>query len=634
MELLEDIIQNSIRGKKRILTESEVYSYAVEDCNMFISALFNSLNKIIEEYPITNKFYNKEIFFYYLDVVREYFKDLDINFLRKKLTKTIARLDYIKKEKVKNKKQAKKNIEKFKTELYSYKEKIYNDDVDVENDFISYILEQPRDLRYINILFDKIPEVMKIKDNKGISLYMNIIHKSICCINEEEFEYYKKLILMMNSKNEFKISDNDKKKILLEIYNEINKLSGDKENRKKINLLKELKEIVITQGNQTDIFKIASKYNVDLRFDKEILDIIKNKKLEINKLRSGRKKIEDYVITIDGENAIEIDDALSCRKLENGNYLLGVHIASILGYFDYDSEIVQNAIKRDHSIYMHNKKELGNDNMIPIFPLEFSADFGSLVEGEDRLTRSYIFEIDNEGNIKHLEFLKTIVKNNKKATYEEINKILKKGCDDKELLTTVTNLKDVTKILSNKYRVNEVYEILKENSDNVSDLKVRRHGSEQIVYQAMLLTGNKVAEYFAKNNYPCLYRVHSVSEGMNEKIETIINNIVETYGKDQKEKLYHLVNGIYPKSSYDIEGSHFGLHLNNYCHCTSGLRRSADILVEHALEVCYDKEPTIEEIKELTEEINDKKEKINAKDQSLEWFVQDVNKTYSKRRHN
>ena len=104
----------------------------------------------------------------------------------------------------------------------------------------------------------------------------------------------------------------------------------------------------------------------------------------------------------------------------------------------------------------------------------------------------------------------------------------------------------------------------------------------------MLLTGTRVANFFAENNYPCLYRVHEVNEGNIIKLQAMIDSLNRTYG-EQYEKLFGLWNGIYPKGWYDVKGSHYGMGLEHYCHCTSCLRRAADIVVEHALEVCYDK---------------------------------------------
>ena len=188
----------------------------------------------------------------------------------------------------------------------------------------------------------------------------------------------------------------------------------------------------------------------------------------------------------------------------------------------------------------------------------------------------------------------------------------------------------MTTILDGKYKGNELYEKVKANTQDYSELRVKKVGSENIVYQAMLLTGNRVAEFFARNHYPCLYRVHEVNEDNQRKLQSMIDTLNETYGGEQFKNLYQLIEGIYPRGWYAMEGRHSGMDLDHYCHCTSVLRRAADIVVEHALEVCYDKDPTPEELIALENEIKAKQKVINQKDDSINWFVEEVHKSYKK----
>ena len=187
---------------------------------------------------------------------------------------------------------------------------------------------------------------------------------------------------------------------------------------------------------------------------------------------------------------------------------------------------------------------------------------------------------------------------------------------------------EVTKILDKKFVSTELYDKIKENVSDTSELRVKRIGSENIVYQSMLLTGNRVAEYFNRNGFPLLYRVHYVNEENNRKLEAMIDNLNRTYKGNQFKNLYQLIEGIYPKGWYAEEGRHTGLDLDHYCHCTSVLRRAADIIVEHALEVCCDKEPTKEEIEELKEEIATKVVEINAKQTPIEYFLKEYQKKH------
>ena len=151
----------------------------------------------------------------------------------------------------------------------------------------------------------------------------------------------------------------------------------------------------------------------------------------------------------------------------------------------------------------------------------------------------------------------------------------------------------------------------------------------------MLLTGNRVAEFFYNNNYPCLYRVHSVNENDIDRIEELIDNMAKTYGKSGMKNIYKIIGGsvkLYPSGWYAKEGSHYGLGLKHYCRCTSTLRRSADIVVEHALEVCYDNTPTEEDLRKLEIEIDERAKSMNNMQEATSWFVKDYKVNAKKRR--
>ena len=629
--ILENVLRDSINGKYDKLTEEEIVSYAKEDSNAFISVLFFVTRELLGKYAKKEDWYHFEYVIDYVQTLRN--NDIEID--EEKLSQQISSLDnYIEKLKgfkIQNKKRLIDPVNEFQLQLVELRDNNVDPKV-MEYEFIDYLIREPRNIDYIEYIFEKMPEIIKSKDKEGISLYRNIVRKYMQSMESEEQEkllYYKRLIQLILSKKEYKISNYEKKNALLDIQTELGKITKKRKYKEKVEQLKELKEFISSYSqNQVTFDSIASKYGVQLDFPQEVID-------EVNALQPvnrdnypDRRVIEDFIITIDGESTSEIDDALSCKKLDNGNYLLGVHIASILGYLPYESETVQNAFERGHSIYY--RKVIKDNNMSPIFPLAFSTGIGSLNEGEDKLARTYLFEISPKGQIIHEEFIKSIIRSNKRATYEEINEILERPTGATPLRETVVLLKEVAEILRQKYHGNELYELMKENKSDTTDLIVKRVASEEIVYECMQLTGNRVAEFFAKNNYPCLYRIHHIDEKLNDKIKSLIDNLVTAYGKQETKKLYSLMEGIYPRSEYGDSGSHMGLGLDHYCHCTSGLRRSADILVEHALEVCYDKDPTPEELIALKNEIKAKQKVINQKDDSINWFVEEVHKSYKK----
>ena len=123
-----------------------------------------------------------------------------------------------------------------------------------------------------------------------------------------------------------------------------------------------------------------------------------------------------------------------------------------------------------------------------------------------------------------------------------------------------------------------------------------------------------------------------VNEEDTKKLQAMVNNLTKTYGGDQYQKLFQLINGLYPKGWYATSGGHAGLKLDHYCHCTSELRRAPDIVVEHALEVCYDKTPTDQELQKLEAEVEKRAAQINGKQNPIEWFVKDFQRAYQKRR--
>ena len=152
------------------------------------------------------------------------------------------------------------------------------------------------------------------------------------------------------------------------------------------------------------------------------------------------------------------------------------------------------------------------------------------------------------------------------------------------------------------------------------------------IYQAMLLTGTRVAEVFVKLNYPCLLRVHNTTPETDDKTDEMIDILLDGAEGSKYERIANLLDSISPKGTYDAEGRHDGLNLDYYCHCTSSLRRAQDILIEHALEVCYDNDPTDEELLELKYEIEKRKLQINSRVKPVEWFTQEYNRTYCKKR--
>lgn len=566
------------------------------------------------------------------------------NINRKLIIKKLAKLDE-KIDRIEIEGQSKFN----QRHLFNELEKVRRKCLDLEKmaesknpkqyDLMKYLIDEMKQIEYIEFSVEYMPSLVNVRDKDENHIIINLIKKYIENIenfNEENLYYYRNLIIYITSQNNFKINDCEYRICLNEINKCINKLSyvkkKAKKNKDKLLYLQELVNIIKTIGDdKKNVQDIAKKYNIQVYFDDDIIEKSKLVHAPKEGVMQDRKILDDYIISIDKASTVQIDDGLSCRKLSNGNYLLGVHIASVLGYFPYNSDIVNEALNRDRTIYLSNSyhdKDGNISKVISILPRDFSTNTGSLIENEPRLARTYYFELDNKGNVVDEHFIKSIITNKKQMSYKEVNDILENGTNDEKLAETINNLQEVTKLLDSKTKVSKLYSDIKENTTDPSDLRVKKYGSENIVYQSMLLTGTRVAKYFYDHNYPCLYRVHEINEENMQKIQELIDNLTKTYGGKIYKPLLNLVQGVYPKGWYDLSGSHYGLGVEHYCHCTSALRRSADIVVEHALEVCHDTTPTSADLETLKNEIEYRAKEINAKEKNIDWFVKEYQKIY------
>lgn len=642
---IEKALRNYIKGiGPKMKYEHFLAITKSHDGNKAADVLFSLINEQIDTMTDTKLLDRTVEVMKYIGLLLVNSETIDRKLVSRKLYKLGEKLSRIEREGKK-----KYNMKHLQSEFKKVRRQINELDTMLEDkepkryELMKFLINETRNIDYIDCTVKNMPNIVNVQDKDKVSLFRNLINKYLENVeeyNEENIQYYNNMIsYIMNQKN-FSLSEKERRQCLLDINKYLNKLTYKKKaakaNAKKVVWVDRLVDLIKELNEQKkDITEIANKYNVQVYFDDEILEQAKLCKEPKEGQMKDREILDDFIITIDGADAIEIDDALSCKKLPNGNYLLGVHIASVLGYFEYTSNIVQEALTRTRAIYLPAKYQTKDNDFqraIPIFPYSFSAEAGSLIENSPKLARTFYFEIDPQGNLVNERFIKSVIRNNKKMTYEDVNEIIQNGTQDEQLQETITNLNIVANLLDTKTHVSELYKNIKENTEDYSELRVKKMGSENIVYQAMLLTGTRVATFFNDHNYPCLYRVHKIDQENSGKLQAIIDNITENYGGKEFKNLYKLLEGIYPKGFYATEGKHDGLGKEHYCHCTSGLRRAADIVVEHALEVCYDKTPTEEELALLEQEVEKRAKEITKKQAPIEWFVDDYRRVYKKRR--
>ena len=611
-----------------------------ENANAIVNVLFRLINNEIDTMQDGKTLDRVVEVMTYLEVLLTNKQSVNRSILVRKLNALNNKLDRIEmewKNRFTNMNAIRSEFNKVRRKIKEVSEMSNNTDTK-QYDFIDYLANEAKDIRYIEYAFHKMPSLAKVKDKDDLSFFSNIIRRYLVCLednNEEEILYYDNLISLILSSKKFRLNQNEKKECLEYIYSYLNRISARKHKRKNERVTKAIEELVRKikgeDKRKSNLDRLSEKYHVDVFFDEDLIMDAKLAKVPKDGQITDREVIDGYTISIDRGPTKQIDDCITCRKLPNGNFELIESIASPLSYFPYESDIIQNAIKRTQAIYVSIPFQHEDDDFsktISIFPYEFAAKNGSLLEGERRFARSYIFEIDPEGNVVSARFPKSIITNNKRLSFEEADRILEKGTDNKELEDTLRNLQELSIIISKKFVGSDLYEKIKKFSDDPSGLRVNKVGSENIVFQTTLLTGAVVGDWFAKHGYPCIYKVFYEDEAEKEKIQAMIDNLTASYGGDQYKDLYQLILGIYPQAWYDVEGRHDGVGAEHVVHCTSELRRGADIVVEHCLEVCYDKDPTPEELEKLKEEVASKVVEINHQRKNIDWFVREYKKTF------
>ncbi|KLO20847.1 ribonuclease R [Marinitoga sp. 1155] len=375
----------------------------------------------------------------------------------------------------------------------------------------------------------------------------------------------------------------------------------------------------------------------------------------------GRKDFRDeLIVTIDGDNAKDFDDAVQVKKLDNGNYLLGVHIADVSNYVKEGSNLDKEAFKRGTSIYLI-------DTVIPMLPHELSDWICSLVEGEDRLTMSLLMEIDKDGEVVNFDVYNGIINSKKRLTYNKVNKILNNDADselEKEIGWLRPNLelmKELMEIIrENRRRRGAILDIeggevkfIFDEKGNVEDIiPVERGISEVIIEEFMIKANETIASIFDSQGLPFIYRIH---EEPDPDMLLQLKNYLEIVGLRYKfpknihpkllqDMLEHLKDHPLRKSIQkllvrslkravysDLNVGHFGLASQNYTHFTSPIRRYPDLIVHRLLKKYLKNKGTlknkeIEKYSKLLPEIASHSSKRERVANEAEWDLTDMKK--------
>jgi len=396
-------------------------------------------------------------------------------------------------------------------------------------------------------------------------------------------------------------------------------------------------EVTEILGNKNDagvdVLSKILKHNVDPLFPPEVLEAA-NKFGDVTKEdKVGRRDLTDKkIITIDGDDSKDFDDAVIVTKLDNGNYHLGVHIADVSHYVTQGSLLDQEAYERGTSIYMPGR-------VVPMLPVNLSNGVCSLVPREERLTISCDMEIDQRGKVVKQEIYPSVIKSYQRMTYNKINKIFMGDVELAEeyvdLIEMFYDMRNLAKVLNKKraehgsinFESDEAY--FKFNDDGkVEDIFLRDRGiSENIIEEFMLKANQVIAEHIFWMDLPFIYRTHdkpkeeklqrllrmSSALGYKVKAKSEISNfelqkLLDTVkGEEAEQGINLLVLRSMQKAIYSEQClGHYGLSFKYYTHFTSPIRRYPDLIVHRLLrEYLFKGKQSMEVIDYYSKNMND-----------------------------
>lgn len=384
----------------------------------------------------------------------------------------------------------------------------------------------------------------------------------------------------------------------------------EKELKNKYYLAKVLKIIGHKDDPGIDILSIAYKYGIHEEFSDEVLEELKNIPNCVSQSELiGRKDLTNLItFTIDGEDTKDIDDAISL-EINNGNYVLGVHIADVSNYVSENTALGDEAFLRGTSSYLAN-------TVIPMLPHQLSNGICSLNENELRLTMTCIMEFDFNGKMLDYDIFPSYIKSRKKMTYKKVNDILMRNnvapdyIEFKDILLKMNDLAHILRKFKEKrgyidFDLDEV-KIIQDESGKAVDIQKRvREDGEKLIEDFMIAANECVATHIYNMDLPFIYRVHenpkpekieeflTMVKLLGYKIRTNIKNITphtmqnilsELSGVKEFKTLSSLLLRSMRKAVYSKENlGHFGIASSAYTHFTSPIRRFPDLQVHRLL---------------------------------------------------
>lgn len=363
-----------------------------------------------------------------------------------------------------------------------------------------------------------------------------------------------------------------------------------------------------------DILSIVKGYDLPVEFEEKLLNQAERVGKPVSEAdMAGRRDLRSLqMVTIDGEDAKDLDDAVSLTR-EGENYCLGVHIADVSNYVQENSALDREALNRGTSVYLV-------DRVLPMLPHTLSNGICSLNQGEDRLALSCLMKVNKKGEVISYEIAETVICVDRRMSYTAVRKILEEGDleliqEYEELVPMFQDMQELAAILRKKRRqrgsidfdFTESKIILDQKGNPVSIEPYERNVATDLIEDFMLLANETVAQHFYWMEVPFLYRTHETPDTEKiEKLATFIHNfgyhikiktsdhevhpkeiqklLASIEGTEEEALIARLALRSMKQAKYSVECTgHFGLACACYCHFTSPIRRYPDLQIHRII---------------------------------------------------
>ncbi|MGB6178544.1 ribonuclease R [Carnobacterium sp.] len=370
-----------------------------------------------------------------------------------------------------------------------------------------------------------------------------------------------------------------------------------------------------------DILTIVYKHGIQIEFPEEVMNQANEvpDKVTEKDMENRRDLRDEILVTIDGEDAKDLDDAVTVKRLKNGNFKLGVHIADVSYYVTEGSPLDLEAYDRATSVYL-------TDRVIPMLPHRLSNGICSLNPNEDRLAMSCEMEIDSAGKVVNHEVFQSVIRSYRRMSYTQVNQIITDKEDtvrkeNADLVSMFEDMADLHKILEGNRKTRGAIDfespeakIIVDSQGHPLDIELRERGIGERMIESFMLSANEtVSEHYTRMKVPMIYRVHEqpdsdrmqrfmefvtafgisvkgLSENVSPKsLQKVLRSVA---GKPEETVISTMLLRSMKQAKYDVEPlGHYGLAADYYSHFTSPIRRYPDLIL-HRLIRSYSEEGT------------------------------------------